>query len=630
MSGRLEEIRKLALARGARSGAVAAATQEVQLAERAERAFSRDGWLFELKYDGFRALAGKRDGRAEVRMRSGADGTTRFPEIAAAVAALPYSDLVLDGEIVILDERGRPRFEALLERKVPLPPGAPLAAYFAFDLLGFADLDLRELPLAARKEVLEAVLEDLGESRIRYLDHIEREGEAFMRVVEQQDLEGIIAKRADAPYRPGRSDTWRKITLTRTFDFVVIGYARELGALHLGVYENGALVYAGRCGSGFGPAQAKTHGPRLKALTSAEPTCGGEAPSDPERVWARPELVCEVRYKSWAKDGSPRQPVFLRFRDDKRPTECVRDGKAVPRPKAPLSNPQKLYFPEDKISKGALVAYYRAISPWLLPYLRDRPVMLTRYPDGIHGKHFYQQRALSGVPDWVRRMPPPKEAPEDGELLLCDDEEALAALINLGAIPLHVWTSRTAALERPDWCILDLDPKTAPFKHVVTLANALRALCEALELPCFVKSTGSSGLHVLIPLGGVCSHAESISLAEVLAQVIQKQHPAIATVERSVPKRAGRIYLDCYQNGLGRHLVAPFSVRPLATAPVAMPLRWSEIGGKLGPRDFTIANAVARMEALGEDPLAPVLTTTPDLVGALQRLQDWVNGAGSR
>ncbi len=624
----LEEIRSFVLSLGGREAALTPGEVSLQLAERADDAFTEDGWLFELKYDGFRALCGKLDGRPEIRLRSGADATDRFPELAAALAALPGQSFLLDGELVILDERGRPQFDALLERT--RTNRSPLAACFAFDLLALEGVDLREAPLVARKQALRALLP--AEGRIRYLDHIEREGEAFLREVLKQDLEGIIAKRMDSPYRGGRQDTWRKVTSTRTFDFVVVGRAREWGALHLAAYEGGTLRYAGRVGSGFGPTQVKLCRESMEAATLSAPPCIGEIPPDPERIWVRPEWVCEVRYKRWASDGAPRQPVFLRFREDKAPRECIRTGEdaspapapAPASPRAALSNPTKVYFPDDGLTKGELVAYYRGVARWLLPYLKDRPVMLTRYPDGIRGKHFYQQRALSGVPPWVRRMPPPPDAPDDGELLLCDSEEALAALINLGTIPLHLWTSRTVALDRPDWCILDLDPKTAPFAHVLTLAVALRGLCEALELPCFVKSTGSSGLHVLLPLNGQCSHAESITLAEVLAQVVQRAHPAISTLERSVPKRAGRVYIDCYQNGLGRHLVAPFSARPLPGAPVAMPLRWSEVGPSLGPRDFTVRNALARMEALGEDPLRPVLELTPNLVRALQRLQERV------
>jgi bifunctional non-homologous end joining protein LigD len=294
---------------------------------------------------------------------------------------------------------------------------------------------------------------------------------------------------------------------------------------------------------------------------------------------------------------------------------------------AEVTNPDKPFWPGDdgspRYTKGDLVGYYRAVAPWLLPYLRDRPVALVRYPEGITGHAFFQKDAPAWVPDWLRTETLwSKHAEREVRYFVCDDVESLAFLANLGAIPLHIWSSRVASLGYPDWCILDLDPKQAPFVHVVEIARALHALCEQIELPSFVKTSGATGLHVLIPLSGDggCTHDQSRDLAHLLARVIATERPDIATTARRLDQRRGRVYLDYVQNGHGRLLVAPFSVRPLPGAPVSMPLRWSEVTAELDVARFTMANAVARMQALGSDPMAAVLSGRANLARALALL----------
>ncbi|MGO9829805.1 MAG: non-homologous end-joining DNA ligase [Myxococcaceae bacterium] len=280
----------------------------------------------------------------------------------------------------------------------------------------------------------------------------------------------------------------------------------------------------------------------------------------------------------------------------------------------------KVLWPDEGFTKGDLVRYALAIAPWALPYLRDRPLAVERWPDGLSGHAFFQKHAPSHTPAWVRTE---LIASEEGaeRCFVCDDARTLAWLANLAAIPLHVWSSRVASLERPDWCILDLDPKRAPFSHVVTLALAARQLCGELGLPVYVKASGSSGLHVLVPLGRQLEHPASVALAQLLCEVLVRRHPGLATVARNPRARGEKVYLDAFQNGRGKLLVAPFSVRPLPGMPVSMPLRWSEVNAQLGPRDYTAANAVARMRRLRKDPLLGVLTDRPDLERAFGRLE---------
>jgi bifunctional non-homologous end joining protein LigD len=280
----------------------------------------------------------------------------------------------------------------------------------------------------------------------------------------------------------------------------------------------------------------------------------------------------------------------------------------------------KVLWPDDGFTKGDLVHYALAIAPWVLPYLRDRPLAVERWPDGLGGHAFFQKHAPAHTPAWVRTE---VLAGEEGEerCFVCDDADTLAWLANLAAIPLHVWSARVATLDRPDWCILDLDPKKAPFSQVVTLALAARTLCQELGLPSYVKASGSSGLHVLIPLGRQLEHRASVALAQLLSEVLVRRHPELATVARNPRARGARVYLDAFQNGRGKLLVAPFSPRPLPGVPVSMPLRWSEVNARLGPRAFTARNAVARMKRLGADPLLGILTDQPDLDRAFGRLE---------
>ncbi|HEV2083620.1 MAG TPA: non-homologous end-joining DNA ligase, partial [Gemmatimonadales bacterium] len=285
------------------------------------------------------------------------------------------------------------------------------------------------------------------------------------------------------------------------------------------------------------------------------------------------------------------------------------------------TNLSKVFWPDDGYTKGNLIDYYRAISPWMLPYLADRPVVLTRYPDGIAGKSFFQKDAPGFVPDWIRteRMWS-EQAEREIDYFVCDDEASLLYLINMGTIPLHVWASRTAKIDRPDWCVLDLDPKDAPFSDVIKVAQTLHALCKEIGLPNLVKTSGSSGLHVLIPLGGQCRYDEARSLGELLARLVTAELPEISTVTRQVSRRGGKVYIDYLQIGAGRLIVAPFSVRPLPGAPVSMPLRWSEVKPGLDIRSFTIKTAPSRMTKLKRDPLREVLEEEPDLAAALERL----------
>lgn len=643
----------------------------LMLARTSAGAFSRKGWIFELKYDGFRMLAEKAGYRVRLKYRSGLDASRTFPEICRALAALPFENLIIDGEVAVLDETGRPSFQ-LLQRRGLLTRSADIeratvelaATFFVFDLPALDEFDLRPLPLLERKALLETIVPRTG--LVRYADHVEEKGKELLEEVEKLDLEGIMAKNASSSYQGGRSGAWLKIRADRTGEFVIVGYtepqgSREgLGALHLGCHDGDLLVYAGRVGTGLSMRQLRGLKKTLSAAERPDPPCSGAVPRGKEHHWVEPRLACRVRYRERTEDGLLRQPSFVRLLEDwdLRDCRCRGSGRlreepqagtsaAAAGPRAPgpapegaspasgadpareqagprklkLTNRAKVFWPGEGFTKGDLLDYYRAVSSWVLPYLKDRPLALERYPDGIEGKSFFQKNPPDYVPAWIRTERLwVEDAPQGAAVFICQDRESLLYLANLGTIPLHVWSSRLSSLDRPDWCILDLDPKEAPFRSVVVLARAIQRLCESIELECFVKTSGSTGLHVLIPLGARFTYVQSRTLADVLARVVVQEHPQIATTTRMPVDRGGRVYIDCVQNGQGRLLVAPFSVRPLPGAPVSTPLRWSEVNARLDPHRFNIKNVPRRMSRLKEDPLAPVLARRPDLLRALELL----------
>ncbi len=639
---------------------------DLMLAEPRDKAFDKEGWVFEPKLDGYRILASHDGSAGALRSRNGNDLTASFPEVARAIKALPVPRAVLDGELVIPDEQGRPSFQALqkrarLSRALDIRHAAAEspAVFYAFDLLGFDERDLRTLPLTERKRILRMLLPPLG--AIRYVDHFEGSGTALMQHVTALGLEGIVGKKADAPYKGGRSPLWLKVRAELSADFAVAGFTKPkgsrggFGALQLADWVNGELVYAGRAGSGFTEKQLAAVRKVLEETVKTTPPCNGPTsvvgdptgdtaprpiPDAKDTTWVEPTLVCEVQFKEWTEEGLLRQPVFLRFRDDKTPEECVRQGSVetagapevaddppapivLKVPEVPLSNLQKTYWPVEKYSKGDLIEYYRTIAPWLLPYLKDRPLVLTRFPDGIDGKSFYQKDAPDFTPSWIRTVPVwSEDSQRTLNYFVCDNLETLLYVANMGSIPLHIWASRADSLELPDWCIIDLDPKGAPFSDVVKVALALHRLCEDVELPHYVKTSGSTGIHVMIPLARFCTFDQSRTLGELLARVVVDELPDISTIVRPVKGREGKVYLDYLQNRTGQTIAAPFSVRPLPGAPVSMPLEWKLVHQKLALLDYTIATVPKRMGKLKKDPMRPLLDTIPDLPAVLQRLLD--------
>jgi bifunctional non-homologous end joining protein LigD len=622
---------------------------EPMLCHTADAPFSSDDWVFELKYDGFRMLAFGGAGQAMLRYRSGQDPTERFPELTSALRALHLPGLVLDGEVVMLDAEGKPDFTKLSVRaqvhKASEIQRAALATpvtYVVFDLLAAGGHDLRALPLLVRKSLLQRLLPAIGP--LRFADHVPSQGEALLAQVVARGLEGVVAKKASSPYRSTRSKDWLKFKRDPEADFAVCGYTPPkhsrpgLGALHLCVRHEDRWVWAGKVGSGFDEKQLIA----LKAELDAKPTWKPTFPrpeGSGDARWIEPELVVQVRYREWPEASSLRFPVFERLRRDKPPHECTmparRTGEPAESPEIELdqptrelrlTNPKKLLWKTEGITKSDLIAYYRDVAPLLLPYLKDRPTVLTRYPDGIDGEMFYQKDMPDWIPPWLRTTTLWSEhSQREIHYVLIDDPDGLAFVANMASIPIHAWASRIHDLAKPDWTIVDLDPKNAPREHVVPLALAIHELCEAVGLPNYVKTSGQSGLHVLIPLGGLCTFDQARTLAYLLGLLIEKKHPDMATTARNPAARGGRVYLDWGQNAHGQLLVAPYSVRPIGGAPVSMPLTWDEVVPELDAKQFTLRNALERVSAWPADPCAAVLTDRPDLAAALTKLEAFAN-----
>jgi bifunctional non-homologous end joining protein LigD len=605
------------------------------LATLADGPFHRAGWLYEIKWDGYRAVAElTKKGGVELVSRNLKPLNDKYPDVVAALAALKL-DAVLDGEVVLLDENGQTSFNALQNAATHAGSKGELA-YCAFDLLYLDGEDYRGKPLRERKAKLAEIFEN--GRHLRLSEAFDTDGVAFFEAAQKLGLEGIIAKDGDSLYQTGaRSESWQKIKTARRQEVVIGGYTdpqgagrKHVGALIIGVHdEAGDLVPVGRVGTGFGSVKELADlGKKLRKLerktspfTEAKRLGRGGVIH-----WVKPELVCEVTFTEWTPDGSMRHPVFVALRDDKSAAEVGREeAKAVEKTtdgKLELSNLGKVYFPEKGYTKGDLIAYYRDIGPTILPYLLGRPQSLRRQPNGIHGKSFFQKDLKPGAPAWLQRQEVATESRDDGvtDYLVCDGLDSLLYMVNLGCIEINPWASRVEALDRPDFITLDLDPEAVGMKEVAATANAVRKLCEELELESYVKTSGKRGLHVVLPLGARYDYEQAKDFSQLWAELVHRRVPRLTSLAKSPRDRQGKVYLDYLRNSQGQTAASVYSARPTPQASVSMPLKWSEVTAKLDPLKFTIKTAQKRLDAVG-DLWQPVLGEGIDLAKAVKRIR---------
>jgi bifunctional non-homologous end joining protein LigD len=593
-----------------------------------------DDWVFEVKWDGYRALAYVSSGGVTLRSRKGNDFTERFATVARALEkAVKTPDCIVDGEVCALDDEGRSSFSAMQQGK----PGTPLV-YYVFDVLEVEGEQLVDLPLEERRERLEQLLD--RRNRTVKISEFFDDGEALLAAVTEQGLEGVIAKRVGSRYAPGRrSRDWLKIKTHGGQEFVITGYTKgqgrragAFGSLVLGYYQGDELVYAGNVGTGFNEVEIESLLGKLRPL-ERKTSPFREVPKMPKVkkgavVWVTPKLVCNVEFAEWTHDRHLRAPVYQGLREDKSAEEVQRERPApVPaeirkgRRVLKLSNLDKPFWPEDGITKGDLLAYYRAVAPVLIPHLKDRPFTMKRYPDGWQGNFFFQKDAPKHMPSWIKTRAFRSTSRESRQKRtirypLVNDELALLWMVNMACIDMNAWYSRVDKPDRPDFVLFDLDPsEDVGFGEVIDVALLLKQALDGLGLESFPKTSGADGIHVLVPITRRHTYDDTREFSEIVARALARTHRGLVTTEWSKAKRRG-VLIDSNQNGEGKTIASAYSVRPRAGAPVSTPLRWDEVNEKLNPSTYTMDVVLSRVEQHG-DLYEGMLKTKQSLTDAL-------------
>jgi len=605
------------------------------LAEITTQTFDDQNWVFENKYDGYRTIAVINPDQVNLYSRNHLSFNKSFGSIVQELKKIEHI-AVLDGEAVILNNTGHSDFQLLQNH---LKSGGGTLTYFVFDILNLDGNDTRNLTLLERKELLKMLLAKYSFQNIFYSEHIIGKGKAYFEQAVKNQQEGIMAKKSDSPYRSGRrSSDWLKIKIVMTEEAIIAGITEPrgtrnfFGALLLARYEDGKLKFIGKCGTGF---DEKT----LKDLYSKfEPEFTNSSPFTdkinlPDKIqWLRPKYVCQVKFAEWTQDDHLRHPVYLGLRIDKRANEVslTNDKNAIPmktqtektqnKPSGNavkyendsdlkigkinlhLTNQNKIYFPEDLISKGDLINYYTQVSEIILPYLKDRPQSLNRFPNGISGKNFYHKDMdIDKIPTWLKTYTTFSESNQSNiDYLLCNDLATLLYMANLGCIEINPWNSTIKNIEKPTWVVIDLDPEKIEFREVVKTALVVKEVLDNMGISCYCKTSGATGLHIYIPLASQYDYHTAKIFAELVANMVNEQLPDTTSIVRAVQQRQNRVYIDFLQNNIVQTLAAPYSVRPRPGATVSTPLDWDEVNDTLSPDQFTIKNIPDRIKEKGD------------------------------
>jgi bifunctional non-homologous end joining protein LigD len=622
-------------------------------------------WLFEVKWDGYRAICFLKDGAVRMVSRRGNVMDKQFPEVAEALPkSIRAESAILDGEVVALDENGVPSFQLLQNRTgihKSAKGGKPHALnFFAFDLLYLDGYDLRGASLIDRRQLLQSIV--LPDPVVRYSDHFAGKGSELLDAVRDKGLEGVLAKRASSRYESRRSAEWMKFKVTCQQDFVICGYIlgeREpFGSLVLGYYKDKELVYAGNVGSGFTQASLKSVYDAMKPLITKKPVLSDVPKEIGEVTWVKPELVCVVKFTAWTDDARLRAPVFQGLRADASPRDTVRETVEVPaknstsakaadkKPKpseAPLlpadateltltiqgrslkfTNLKKVFYPADGYTKRDVINFYAAVADLLVPHIQGRPLSLKRYPDGIEKEFFFQKAVAASFPGWLHTEEIPTGEKTSTRMVIADNKAALLYLANLGCIDQNPWMSRLGSLDRPDFALIDLDPYHCGYDRIVEAAQLVREKLDVIGLKGYPKTTGGNGMHIYVPLQPRYTYEQTRTLAQVLAHVVAAERPDLFTTPRHVASREkGKVYFDWMQIAEGKTISAPYVLRAYPGAPVATPLAWDEVRPGLKPQQFHISNVLRRFERTG-DLFADVLKKPQRMDKALDKLSNLV------
>ena len=656
---------------GARKAAFPRAL-EPMLATAVTKPPSGANWLYEIKWDGVRALCRIEIGALQAFSRRGNRCEQQYPELAHLPKQVNGKNVWLDGEICVLDEQGRTRFQNIQPR-ISANSGAVgqlaktnPATLFLFDILYVDGYDLRGSALEDRRKLLNAIV--VPDEQIRISEAFDAAGEQMFEAARQMGLEGILAKDRKSKYEATRSAAWQKVKVLNEQEFVIAGFTKGerdfFGALVLGVLDDGKLRHAGQVGTGFDNKMMEAISQRLAPLITK--VCPLEKkPRIKDVTWVKPEVVCQVRFLEWTNEGSLRAPVFIALRDDKPAEEVIREEPVASAPKEndaaqvdqqsqtdqvingdasgvpPLlltgketivevdghrlkfTNLDKILFPNDGWKKRDLLAFYNEVSQWLLPHLELRPLSLKRYPNGIAQEFFFQKNAGNKFPGWMRCEPISEHGGTKlNHYPLATDRASLLYLTNLGCIDQNPWMSRVGNLDRPDWMLLDLDPVETSYDRIIDAALLVREVLSGLGLEGYPKTTGGDGMHIYVPLDPIYSYDQVRSFAEIIAHLAMDRDPNLFTAPRSVEKRKkDRVYFDYMQIGTGKTISAPYVIRAYDGAPVATPLTWREVKHGLQPHDFRIDNTLERFRSIG-DVFAPVLRAGQKLEDALERIQE--------
>ncbi len=602
------------------------------LATDAAKVFNDPNYIYELKWDGYRMLSNIDKGKAQLYSRNGISFDSKFSKIAEELESIEHS-CILDGEVVVVATNGVADFQSL--QHLDSTKGTLL--YYVFDLLFLNGYDTTSLSLLERKSMLPEILNGLG--NVRYCDHIEGMGLALYQKAIDAGMEGIIAKEKSSTYTPNyRTTQWLKMKETKTDEAVICGYTDSkgtlFGSLILGQYKEGELHYVGNCGSGFSSETQKDLLLRFKDL---------EADKSPFRIkinlkgrkhnWVEPKLICEVKFSEITKSGKFRHPIFKHLRFDKimSRTEFSENEIAKTKTKTssiidvnglsvPITNLEKVYFPNSGITKYDLIDYYIHVANIILPYLKDRPQNLLRHPNGINDKSFYQKDNES-LPMWAEKFSIySKSSKRDIDYLLCQNQATLLYMANLGCIEINPWHSTIFNLDNPTYSIIDLDPSAKnSFEEVIEVALVVKEVLALAKIEGFIKTSGKSGLHIYLPLGNNYSYAAARDFTKLLCIYIHEKIPKLTSMERAVKNRKGKIYLDYLQNRYGQTIAAPYCVRPHRNATVSTPLKWSEVKTGLKVESFTIKTIPKRIEEI-DDIFKPLIKATINIEEVLSKL----------